>query len=114
MKNEIKIMRPGNIPPVAGDLRCWWTQSMLEEPLRIEVESVGECLKLHEALAAYDRHVANKERRLPHSSYGGLEEFVDGVWLEWSSDNINDIQALAAMIAEGLAELPDEDYPDHE
>jgi hypothetical protein len=84
----MKKAKPNQVRP--GDLRVWNIINVPNEPVRYPVKDVGHGARLIEALA--DSQLLDKTIE---SNVFGLEIYEDGEWLEWESEDGDDIQAWA-------------------
>lgn len=63
-------------------LKIWWIPNPLQEAFEREVSSIEEAILLLNFIADYDLYLGDD---LISSNAGGLQEFVDGEWVEYQS-----------------------------
>lgn len=80
--------------PVNGDLRVWWIPQVPMKPFRVDVKTIDEAKLLLKTLAQYDLFQLENNIKPDYSNAGGLEEFVDGEWFEWSDANGDQIDEV--------------------
>lgn len=77
-----------------GTLRVWWIpQVPSSNPFQVDVKTVLEGKKLLDTLANYDLYQLEHNIKPDFSNAGGLEEYSDGVWIEWESEDGEDIDS---------------------
>jgi hypothetical protein len=76
-----------------GDLRVWWIPQIPMKAFYVEVETPEEAKKVLDLLAKYDLFQYQEKVKGDYSNVGGLEEKTEDGWVEWESeegDNIDD------------------------
>jgi Superinfection exclusion gene product 17 len=73
-------------PPAEGALRLWWIPQVPGKPFRVVVDTVYEAKQVYGLPAEYDLFQFKHNIKPDYSNAGGLEEFVEGEWMEWTND----------------------------
>lgn len=83
-----------NKTPSEGDLRVWWIpQIQMMTPFYVRVSSPLEAKKLIDALGQYDAFQFEHKVKPDYCNTGGLEVFADGEWVDWESEDGDDIDS---------------------
>jgi hypothetical protein len=72
-------------------LRVWWSHPPHTEIFYISAPGVIEAKMMLGILADYDNHLVSSGIIHDINNVGGLEEFDGSSWIEWESDNGDDI-----------------------
>jgi len=71
----------------AAHLLVWWIPQIPGKPFHVPVSTPAEAQKLLTVLADYDIFQLENNIKPDYCNAGGLEEFQNGEWAEWSDDN---------------------------
>ncbi|MBE3039674.1 MAG: hypothetical protein IMZ62_12800 [Chloroflexi bacterium] len=78
-------------PAKEGDLRVWWIQNPPSQCLIYPVATVERAIAQLDALTKRDQR-----HSWVTSNAGGLEVYEDGEWLDWYSEDGEDLDEYAA------------------
>ena len=67
-------------------LRVWWIPQVPMKPFHFTVFTLCEAKMLIIALGEYDLFQYKNKIKPDYSNAGGLEEYVDGEWLEYEDE----------------------------
>lgn len=79
--------------PKDGDLRVWWIPQVPMKAFNVPVKTVDEAKLLLRTLADYDLFQYENRIKSDYCNTGGLEVFEAEDWMEWESDDFDDIRA---------------------
>lgn len=79
--------------PKDGDLRVWWIPQVPMKAFNVPVKTVDEAKLLLRTLADYDLFQYENRIKPDYCNMGGLEVFEAEGWMEWESDDFDDIRA---------------------
>lgn len=79
--------------PVILPLRVWWIPQIPMDPFYVEVNDTTQGRKILDTLANYDLFQFENKVKPDYSNTGGLQIFDNGEWLEWESEDGDDIYA---------------------
>lgn len=91
-----------------GELRVWWVPQVPMKPFYVKVESPEEGKKVLDILANYDLFQLENRIKPDYSNMGGLEEFTEDGWVEWESEEGDNIDEWAELELEKEQELSEE------
>lgn len=74
-----------------GDLRVWWIPQVPMKPFYVPVANLDEALLLLDTLAKYDIFQYENRIKPDYANAGGLNVYEDGEWVDWESDNGDNI-----------------------
>lgn len=80
--------------PKDGDLRVWWIPQVPMKAFHVPVKTVNEAKLLLRTLADYDLFQYENRIKPDYCNTGGLEVFEAEGWMEWESDDFDDIRAV--------------------
>jgi hypothetical protein len=86
---------------MTNKLRVWWIPQVPMKPFRVPVASLEEAALLLDTLAEYDDFQYKNRVKPDYSNAGGLEQFVDGEWVDWHGEYDEDFDEwLEAWVVE--------------
>lgn len=77
--------------PKEGDLVVWHVPQVPMKAFRVPVSSVAEAKLILEVLANYDLFQFENNVKPDYCNMNGLEVFENGEWVEWESEDGDDI-----------------------
>lgn len=82
------------------NLRIWWIPQlgMQGSVFHVPVDTLQAARLLLNTLAEYDLHLERCGLRGDYSNIGGLEEDSSGEWLEWETEEGEDIWAYSSNV----------------
>lgn len=83
--------------PKEGDLRVWWIPQIPMKPFTVHVETLAEAKLLLTTLADYDKFQFENQVKPDYSNAGGLKVFEEGEWVDWCSDDGEDIDGIQGL-----------------
>jgi hypothetical protein len=90
--SAVETQSESKLPPlVSARLRVWWIPQVPMEPFYVDVRSITEAKLVIKTLADYDLFQFDHHIKPDYSNVGGLEEFVDGKWIDWEDEDGYDI-----------------------
>jgi hypothetical protein len=85
-----------------SELRVWWVPQIPMPPFRTSVLSVGEGVRLMDALAAYDIFQFENKVKPDYCNAGGLEVLdTDGEWVDWYDEETGEDDPRAWAASQG-------------
>jgi len=82
------------------NLRVWHIPQVPGNPFHVKVKSPEQAIDIMNILADYDLCQLENKIKPDYSSLQGLEIFEDGEWIEWYSDDGDEIQEYAETLQE--------------
>lgn len=77
--------------PNEGDLRIWWIPQVPGNPFLFPVSNLLEAKRVLDILGEYDAFQYEHGIKPDYSNAGGLHVYEGGVWVDWYSDEGEDI-----------------------
>lgn len=74
-----------------GDLRVWWIPQVPMKPFYVPVENIDQAVFLLDTLAKYDIFQFENKVKPDYCNAGGLNVYEDGEWVDWQTDDGEDI-----------------------
>jgi len=76
--------------PSEGDLRVWWVPQAPCKAFEVPVATVEQGAIILNVLAEYDAFQLIQRIKPDYSNAGGLQQFIDGEWLDWEDETTFD------------------------
>jgi hypothetical protein len=80
--------------PKQWGLKVWWIPQIPGKPFEYPVKNLAEAKKLLDVLAQYDLFQFEHHIKPDYANAGGLQEFVEGEWLDWTNEDGFDIDEV--------------------
>ncbi len=80
--------------PKEGDLQVWWIPQVPMKAYIVNVDTPREGKKMLDALAQYDLFQLENNIKPDYCNAGGLNVFEDGEWVNWYSEEGEDIDEI--------------------
>lgn len=77
--------------PKEGDLQVWWKPQVPMKSFIYPVDSVDEAALIINVLGLYDLFQYENKVKGDYANAGGLEVYEDDDWVDWWSDDFDDI-----------------------
>jgi len=71
------------------ELRIWWIPQIPGPTFYVEVESIGEGVKILNTLGLYDEFQYENNIKSDYSNAGGLQMLEDNEWVDWELESVD-------------------------